>query len=346
MSSNSPRAVTLNDVARHVGVSARTVSRVVNDEGGCTEETKARILVAIDELGYRPNLMARALIRRRSDTIGLVTLEMLDPFFPEFADGVERSANAIGRTMFLATTGSDRVRQQRALKSMVGHGVDGAIVFPAVGTLDDLADFASNELPIVVVNLDAHSDRLASVSAEIRAGAEEAVAHLVSSGRRRIAMLVERAAHLGPKTARRELGYRTAIERSGLRVDESLIIDVDNSIEGGRAGLNRAMSLTDRPDAVFAYNDLIAIGALQRSHELGLAVPDDVAIVGFDDIAMCEAMTPQLTSVRIDRDQLGRLAVQTLQTLVETGSAPSLRLPVELVIRQSTASTVDHTSTV
>lgn len=336
MNSKSPRAVTLDDVARHVGVSARTVSRVVNEEGGCTEETKARILVAIDELGYRPNLMARALIRRRSDTIGLVSLEMLDPFFPEFADGVERAASAIGRTMFLATTGGDRVRQQRALKSMVGHGVDGAIVFPAADTLDDLAEFAAGELPIVVVNLEADADRLASVSAEIRLGAEEAVTHLVSCGRRRIATLLDRTAIHGPRPARRELGYRAAIERAGLRVDETLIIDVDNSIDGGRAGMDRAMSLLDRPDGIFAYNDLIAIGALQRAHELGLAVPDDVAIVGFDDIAMCQAMTPRLSSVRIDRDQLGRLAVQTLQTLVQTGSAPSLRLPVELVIRRST----------
>ncbi len=123
--------VTLDDVARHVGVSARTVSRVVNDEGGCTAETRARILAAIEALGYRPNLMARGLIRRRSDTIGLIAAELLDPFFPEIAEGVERAAHRLHRTMFLASTNNDRDRQRFALASLQGHGVDGVIVFPA-----------------------------------------------------------------------------------------------------------------------------------------------------------------------------------------------------------------------
>lgn len=338
MNTRSARAVTLDDVARRVGVSARTVSRVVNNEGGCTEETKARILEAIDELGYRPNLMARGLIRRRSDTIGLVSLQMLDPFFPEFADGVERAARAAGRTMFLASTGGDRDQQRRALMSLVGHGVDGAIVFPAGPDLSELIEFAATEIPIVVVNVDAdnHLERFASVSAEIQAGAELAVDHLIDGGRQRIAALIDRTARHGSRAARREVGYRNALERAGVPVADELIIEVDNSIEGGRVGLEQALALPDPPDAVFAYNDLIAIGALQRSHDLGLTVPDDMAIVGFDDIAMCEAMTPTLTSVRIDRDQLGRSAVEMLQTLVEDGNVASRRLPVELVVRAST----------
>jgi DNA-binding LacI/PurR family transcriptional regulator len=312
------------------------VSRVVNDEGGCTEATRTRIQQAIGELGYRPNLMARGLIRRRSDTIGLISLEMLDPFFPEFADGVERAASGSGRTMFLASTGGDRARQQRALTSMVGHGVDGAIVFPAKHSLEDLVEFAANGLPIVVVNVEVEALRISSVAAEIRVGAELAVAHLADGGRRRIAALLDRTARHGTTSSRRESGFRKALEDADLPLDPDLIIEIDNSIDGGRAGIDRAMEINDPPDALFAYNDLIAIGALQRSLELGLSVPDDIAIVGFDDITMCEAMTPALTSVRIDRDQLGRMAVETLRTLVDEGAAPSRRLPVELIVRDST----------
>jgi LacI family transcriptional regulator len=330
-----PENATLADVAEHVGVSARTVSRVVNNQGGCTAETRDRILAAIDELGYRPNLMARGLSKRRSDTIGLVSIAMLDPFFPEFADGVERAASDLGRTMFLASTGGDLVRQQSALKSMVGHGVEGAIVFPAAHAVGDLVDFAAKEMPIIIVNDDVQGVRISSVSAEIQAGAEMAVNHLLRGGRKRVAALLDRGARNAPRPARRELGYRNALEAEGLGPDQHLIIDVDNSLEGGRVGLDEALAQPNPPDALFAYNDLIAIGALQRALDRGISVPDDLAIVGFDDIEMCQAMTPMLTSVRIDRDQLGRVAVDMIRTLVEEGSVPSRRLPVELVVRAS-----------
>lgn len=342
MSSSARRAVTLDDVARRVGVSARTVSRVVNDEGGCTEETRARILDAIDELGYRPNLMARGLIRRRSDTIGLINLEMLDPFFPEVADGIERAARDIGRTMFLANTGGDLGHQQRALTSLLGHGVDGAIVFPTKDGLDGLVEFAAKEFPIVVVNVEVEAPRISSVAAEIQNGAAMAVTHLIDGGRQRIAALLDETARHGAAPSRRETGYRDTLRAHGRSVDENLIIEVANSLDGGRAGIDRALALPDPPDAVFAYNDLIAIGALQRALEVGLSVPDDIAIVGFDDIMMCEAMTPTLTSIRIDRDQLGRVAVDTLCALVEEGAAPSRRLPVELVVRDSTGWAAPH----
>lgn len=336
-SSESPqrRTVTLEDVAQRVGVSARTVSRVVNNEGGCTEETRLRILKAIEELGYRPNLMARGLIRRRSDTIGLVSAEMSDPFFPEFADGVERAASAAGRTMFLASSGSDPERQTKALASFVGHGVDGVIVFPAAGSMPALIDFAKNEIPIVAVNVEADTHRLSSVSAEIRSGAQSAVDHLLGRGRRRIAFLMERTARHRGEPARRELGYRDALLSAGIAIDENLIFEVDNNLEGGRVGSARALEATPKVDAIFAYNDLIAIGALQHLLSAGISVPEEVAIVGFDDVMMCSALSPALSSVRIDGDQLGRVAVDMLQELIEHRPAPSRRLPVELVVRDS-----------
>jgi LacI family transcriptional regulator len=332
-----PGGVTLADVARHVGVSARTVSRVVNDEGGCTAETRDRILDAIAELGYRPNLMARGLIRRRSDTIGLVTAEMLDPFFPEFADGVQAAAASIGRTIFLMSTDSDRVRQHRALTSLLGHGVDGVIVFPAGDSHDDLVRFAGDGLPIVVLNDEIEAPGIAVVTAEIEHGATLAIDHLVHRGRTRVAMLIDPRARAPERPSRREFGYRSSIEKAGLPVDPDLLVGVDNSIAGGRAGAEALLALERRPDAMFAYNDVIAIGALQHFVTHGVAVPDDIAVVGFDDIAMCEAVTPRLTSVRIDRELLGRTAVEALQFLANANGAAvePRRLSVELIVRES-----------
>ena len=320
-----------------MGVSARTVSRVVNDEGGCTPETRERILAAIDQVGYRPNLMARSLIRRRSDTIGLVAAEMLDPFFPEFADGVQRAADQLGRTMFLASSNSDRDRQRKALRSLQGHGVDGVIVFPAADTLDDLAATAAAGLPIVLVNTVLEAPGIAVVTADILGGARHATQHLASTGRHRIGLLIDSNARRGTSPSRRELGYREALAAAGLPFDENLVVEAPNSLEGGRAGARAMLTAATPPDAVFAYNDVMALGAMQELLSSGVRVPDDIAIVGFDDILMCEAVTPRLTSVRIDRDLLGRTAVDRLQALLAQPHEPlpPIDIPVELVVRDS-----------
>ncbi len=331
------RSVTLADVARRVGVSGRTVSRVVNDEGGCTPETRERILAAIEELGYRPNLLARSLIRRRSDTIGLMATKLDDPFFPEVAEGVQAAVHRLGKTMFLASSDNDPARQYQALDSLRSHGVDGVIVFPAGDDRDGLVRLAAEGLPIVVINDEVSAPGLASVRADIQHGAELAVEHLVASGRTRIAMVADSRSHHSPRGSRRELGYRTVIERSGLTMPDDTVWPEANSLVGGRRAAEAMLDHGSRPDAIFAYNDLMALGALQTLLARGIRVPDDIALVGFDDITMCEVVTPQLTSVRIDRDVLGQTAVEALQDLLDDpGSSPATRLlAVSLVVRGS-----------
>lgn len=334
---NGNNSVTLADVAKRVGVSARTVSRVVNNEGGFTPETRERVLEAIAELGYRPNLMARGLIRRRSDTIGFIATDLQDPFFPGIAASVERSAERLGKVLLLAANDNDRERQARSLEAFRGLGVDGVILFPGRDSLDDLAAFAGDGLPLVVVNSEIESAGLISVGAEIQHGAEMAVGHLAEGGRTRIALLIDSSVGGRDRPGRREAGYRTALRRHGLPIDDNLIVRVDNSISGGIEGGLKMLSMSERPDAIFAYNDLMAVGALRALISRGVRLPDDIALIGFDDIDLCEAATPSLSSVRIDRDLLGQKAVQALMDLLETPNAvhPPRRLPVELVIRES-----------
>lgn len=332
-----PANVTLDDVARRVGVSARTVSRVVNDQGGCTEATRARILAAIDELGYRPNMLARGLITRRSDTIGLIGVEMSDPFFTEVAEGVQRAARDAGRTMFFASTDHDSQRQWEILQSLWSHGVDGVMLFPVRGTERQVIDMAARGLPIVSTDVQIVGRNVGTVTYDLFHGAALAVEHLIARGRRRVAMAGHDQSLLDPHRPRRETGYRRALDAAGQPFVAERLAHASNNVAGGRAAVRQLLTADPMIDAIFAYNDLMAIGALQQLSAMGRKVPDDVAVVGFDDIAMCEALTPRLTSVSIDRDLLGREAVRLL-TEMSSGS-PTPEAPVDiglgLVIRDS-----------
>lgn len=327
---------TLHDVARRVGVSPRTVSRVVNDQGGFSDATRARVMDAIAEVGYRPNLLARGLITRRSNTFGLVVAEMADPFFTEFADGVQMASRAVGRTMFLASTDNDRARQREVLRSFWSHAVDGIIIFPVRGTEREVSDLANSGTPIVAIDYPYPIAGVGSISADLHDGAVRAVRYLLATGRRRVAMI----SHDPPEAnwpQRREAGYREAMAAAGVAVD-GLLVHGPNTVDGGRHATERLLARRPDVDAVFAYNDLMAIGALRALQAAGRAVPADVAVVGFDDIAICEVISPRLTTVRIDRDQLGRAAVDLLSRLIDDPKTelqpPSLG--VELVVRDST----------
>lgn len=323
------RETTLHDVARHVGVSPRTVSRVVNDEGGFSEATRHRVSAAIQELGYRPNLLARGLITRRSDTIGLVGTDMTDPFFPELADGVQRAANDVGLTMFFASTDGDVERQAAVLDKLRSHGVDGVILFPAPGSRDQVRAFARAGLSIVTVDDPMEGPHLAAVASDIEVGAALGVGHLVATGRSRIAMLAIDAGH-----GRRLRGYRSALPDGS----EPIIEYGEATSVGGAEAMARVLGRTPDVDAVFAFNDLMAIGALRVLHQQGRRVPDDVAVVGFDDIGLSSMVTPALTTVHLDRERVGREAVSCLRAMADDpdGTREPVILPVELVIREST----------
>lgn len=328
------RDVTLTDIAGQVGVSARTVSRVVNDEGGFSEATRRRVLDAIEKLGYRPNMMARGLITKRSSTVGLVGGDMTDPYFPAVAEGVQQAARASGRTMFFASTDSDADRQSEVLDSLRSHAVDGVIVFPAGDSLGQLADHARRGLPLVVIDDHLDCPNVACVSFDLMTGAIMATRHLQDRGCRSLGLI---GSSWSPeRRRRRERGF--AAVAGGSTEAEARTVRVPPTVDGGRAG---ATELTDRIadlDGIVAYNDLVAIGAIRELQALGLRVPDDVAVVGFDDIDMSAFVTPALTTMRLDRKRLSEEAIQALERLVSDDDArpEPVLLPVELVKRDST----------
>ncbi len=331
-----PREVTLRDVATQVGVSPRTVSRVVNDEGGFSEATRRKVLDAVEQLGYQPNMLARGLITRRSGTVGLVGGGMTDPFFPALAEGIQRKAREAGRTMFFASTDSDPVRQADVLKSLWSHAVDGVIVFPALDTIEQLTGYARRGLPVVIVDDQAEAPNLACVSFDLETGASMATQHLLDRGRRRLGMI---ASSLSPPRRRnRERGFLRALRESAADSSPPVVVRLPPTVEGGEAGMLQLLDRYPDIDGIFAYNDLVAVGAMRAAKARGRRVPDDVAVVGCDDIDMSSLVTPALTTIRLDRPLLSQEVTLALHELIDSPGSPRepVMLPVELVVREST----------
>ena len=321
---------TLHDVAARVGVSTRTVSRVVNGEGGFSAATEAKVRAAIAELGYRPNLVARSLITRRSMTIALVGGSMTDPFFPEVAAGVHELAWQSGLTTLFAATDDDPERQHQVIESLRSRAVDGIVLFPAHGRLEPIRRAVDDGLNVVVINPPATNDAINSVSSEITKGAQVAVEHLRSRGRRRIAFLGNGRSH----SLQRERGYRLALGSN----NEPLIVEAEPTAEGGAVGTRELLRRWPDLDAIFTYNDLMAVAALRELSATGRSVPGDVAVVGFDNIGLSAYVNPPLTTVDLDQVGLGRCAVELLLERFEDRDTRPRQInhPVRLEIRAST----------
>jgi LacI family transcriptional regulator len=327
---------TLHDVAALAGVSPRTVSRVVNDESGFGEATRLRVLEAIEKVGYRPNMLARALITRRTGTIGLVVPQMIDPFFAELIDGVQAAAKASGRTMIIAKHDDDLAEFDSILDTFSSFAVDGAIVYSPKGERATLIKHAVRGLPTVALGMEISGTNLGSVLWDVSRGAELGVEHLAGIGRTNLVMLSHTEAGNTALLPRRETAFRHTLQTARLRFSEDQIVRKDPTIGGGRAAMEQVLACGTPVDGVFTYNDAMAIGALQALAVAGLRVPDDVALVGFNDIAMCSALQPSLTSVRLDRAAIGREALALLDRMRSgPDHHPPVYLDVELVVRQS-----------
>jgi LacI family transcriptional regulator len=331
-----PSGSTLHDVAALAGVSPRTVSRVVNDETGFGEATRLRVLEAIEKVGYRPNMLARALITRRTGTIGLVVPQMVDPFFAELVDGVHAAAKASGRTMIIAKHDDDLVEFDSVLETLSSFAVDGAIVYSPKGERATLIKHALRGLPTVAFGMEITGTNLGSVLWDVSRGAQLGIEHLVGIGRTKLVMLSHTDARNTLLLPRRETAFRQTLQSAGLAFSEDRVVRRDPTIDGGRAAMEAVLAAGTPVDGVFTYNDAMAIGALQALAFAGFRVPQDVALVGFNDIAMCAALVPALTSVRLDRGAIGREAIALLDRMrTNPNQHEPVYVDVELIVRQS-----------
>jgi LacI family transcriptional regulator len=328
------------DVAARAGVSLGTVSNVLNRPERVSPKTRARVLRAIEELGFVRNEAARQLRAGRSRTVGLVVLDVRNPFFTDVAAGVEQTAGASGSSVVLCNSNDDVAREQHYLSMLKEQRAFGILITPVGNeTAGAIEEIRERGTPVVLVDRGAGRNQC-SVSVNDRLGGELAVAHLLARGHTRIAFVG------GPvsiaQVEQRLLGARAAIAAAGLREDALTVLEAPRlDVDAGRAAGPRlaAMAARKRPTAAFCANDLLALGLLQDTVRRGLSVPGDLAIVGYDDIDFAAAAAVPLTSVRQPRFQLGRAAMELLleeATEHETHQHRQVVFEPDLVVREST----------
>lgn len=325
-----PRRATLRDVARAAGVSHQTVSRAINDKGEIDPETRRRILETARELHYRPSRYARGLVRPGLVTVGLIVPDVVNPFFPEFIAGVIQAADAQDWQVVVASTESDRRRELPLVRSL-GRQVD-AVAGYISHTDAELAPYAEG-LPLVIVERGPAPSANGSVRVDLAAGVRAAVAHLVERGHQRIGM-IDCESVCDPHV--RRLTFLAAAAEHGLPVGEDWIARGGQSMEGGAEVFAALRAAHPDMSAVFAFNDLVAIGAMREARQQGLRVPEDCAIVGFDGLSLGELLDPPLSTVHIDKRRLGELAVEQIRALLAGDMPPPAILPPTLLVRGTT----------
>ena len=330
------RHATIADVADRAGVSIATVSRVLNRTTRVSEETARRVQKAIDDLGFVPQAAARHLASRKTSTIGLLLPEVSSEFFFPILRGIEAATRQAGFDLLIAIQPEEQARQTYAHSPLGNHNTDGLLIFGDLADSPALAQFIRLNFPVVLLYHAAPpGSGITSIQVENKNGARRLVSHLIEvHGARRIAFL--RGPDGNEDSAWRENGYRLALADHQLEFDPGLIESGNFEQQGGRLAIETLLKKGIRFDAVFAGDDGTAIGALAALNQAGLRVPEDVAVVGFDDILPSRYLNPPLTTVRAPTEQVGHEAVLQLVRRIHTGQADAeVLLPTELVIRQS-----------
>jgi LacI family transcriptional regulator len=316
-------------------VSLATVSAVVNDTAYVSPPLKTRVRAAIDELGYRPNLLARSLAKQKSHMLGMIVPDIANPFFPEVVRGAEDTAHAAGYTLLISSADNDLKKEEVYLRLFLAKRVDGVILTKAPGPMPRgvAKVFARARVPIVLLARTAPGFNADTVEMDDRAAAYEGVAHLLRLGYRRVGLI---GGLSGASTSRRRLdGYRAALRMAKLRFDPALVVDGDFRVESGyRAGLEL---LKQRPDAMFISNYLMTVGFMEALRQYRMRCPEDVAVVTCDDHPWLDAFSPRLTTIDLPKRELGAAAAQLLATRIASarGRPRIVRLPNALRVRES-----------
>jgi LacI family transcriptional regulator len=328
---------TIYTVAQRAGVSISTVSRVLNNQPLVKAETRAKVLQAMEALGYRPSACARGLAANTTGTIALVFPKLSGPFFSALIHGAEIAASDSGYHLLIYGAPGAALGADNQTLGMLTTKVDGLILASPGVSRCYIRDLQRQNLPVVVLGegLSGYGTPVDSIQPDNVGGAEKIVTHLIEHGYRRIAMIKGPAART--HASDREQGYRKALQAHGLPCYAELAFGGAFSEDSGYTAMQRLLEQDPVPDAIFAASDQIAIGAMATIHESGLRIPEDIALVGFDDIVTAQYVSPPLTTVHQDMLGQGQLAVNLLLARIN-GAEPAVQtkvLPAKLVIRRS-----------
>jgi DNA-binding LacI/PurR family transcriptional regulator len=327
----------LLEVARAAGVSMSTVSRAISRPDMVNAQTRERVEAAVRELGYRPSRVARRLrvAQGLSDLVGLVIPDLQNPFFADLARGVEDVAARDGYTVLIGNSDESVEKEARYLNAMMAEAVDGIILPPSCDCRSAAVDLARAGVPLVCVDRRLDKARADTVVVDNVRGAADATEHLIALGHRRIGYLEGKQ---GVSTTRERLeGYRAALAAQGIEGDPALVKSGDSRPESGRRLAAVLLEMPDRPTALLVGNGMMTLGAVEAIHDRGLRIPDDVAVVGYDDMPWALALKPALTVVRQPGHELGVRAMELLRQRIREPerSITTVMLQPELVVRGS-----------
>lgn len=324
---------TILDVAERAGVSKSLVSLVMREPQRVSESSRAAVLTAAEELGYRPNAVARSLVQRKTKVVGVVLSDLHNPFFADVADGIEEAAFQRGYRAMLSSGFLEPKRERAAIETMLELRVDGLIMLGSMMKVSKIEKVATS-LPVTVLGRHTRSKALDSVGVDDSAGAQEVVDHLVGLGHKKIVHIHAGTAAGAP---RRRSGYEKAMKRHGLE-DHIRVVQGAFTEIGGASAMNAILDSGDLPTAVFAPNDFAALGAMEAIDAAGLDIPEVISLVGYDDLALSSLPRIGLTTIGQPRADLGRQAVHLVLERLEDGreKARHVVVPPKLVVRSTT----------
>ena len=333
----SAQKLDIRGVAARAQVSIATVSRTINHVATVDPVLAARVWKAVEELNYFPNTQARALVSGRSRLLGLIVSEITNPFFPELIQEFENVAVERGYEILIGSTNYDPRKTEACVRRMLERKVDGVAIM-TFGIEELLLDrFAQGDIPTVFIDLGPKNPRSSTLIVDYAHGIDEGVQHLVGLGHRKIAFIS------GPLKLRsaqtRKAAFLASLQAHGLNSDDAWMMEGDHMLEGGRDAMQRLLALKRRPTAVMCSNDMTAIGVQHALFEAHLKVPDDLSLIGFDDVHMAEYTIPPLTTVRMSCKDLAIAAVATLLGHLNPADSPPASLapiPTRLIVRQTT----------
>lgn len=326
---------TMKDVARRANVSTATVSRVLSNAGGFSDEVRLRVELAVAETGYRPNRLARGLRRQVSSVWGLLISDIQNPFFTSLVRAVEDVANEHGYSVVLCNTDEEPAKEAHYLDVLLGEQVAGILITPEDEERTSVKNAVALGVPVIAIDRRLRSTDVDTVIVDNQRGAREAVSHLVEQGARRIAVVS------GPETVtpfrERVDGYVEGLEEHGIAVDDNLILRTELHSVGAYDAVQTLFSGPNRPDAIFPVGGPLTLRTLHAIVDLGLRIPDDVLFVSFDDLPLADLLTPGLTAVKQPTYDLGRHAAQLLIERLGgyTGPPREVVLTTDFIVRGS-----------
>jgi DNA-binding LacI/PurR family transcriptional regulator len=332
------KAADIRTVAALAKVSIATVSRTINGSPAVSDRLSKRVWQAIEQLNYFPNTHARSLVSGRSRIFGIIVENITNPFFPELIQNFEEIAVAHGYEILVSSSNSDPVVLTTCVRRMLERKVEGVAVLTFGEEEPVLDQLAHHDIPMVLAEFRLEDPKTSTILLDYTTGVRAAVNHLVELGHSRIGFLA--GPHKLHSAITRENDFRTAMSEAGLRVEPAWVIECDHTLRGGVAGFERLRALGSQPTAVLCSNDMTAIGVLRAAYMGGLRVPQDLSVVGLDDIDFAEFTLPPLTTIRLSRADLARAAFDALRLQAEQDGTSKIQreflVSTSLVVRGST----------